>query len=192
MTKIEKGLLSIVLVTSVFWGSQEPEIGQSHLLSNGSSVSSGLVLSLRSSKSIYSLKENLILEAALSNDRSLEPVFVYDHLMWGKGCGMSLTIQDMKGNEIKTPMMMDALPLGPPAPNDLTILVGLGLGQFFGIGLAQPVQDFIAKPGQYRFRAAYASVLYPDDVDDRLRHLNVLWQGHTPIISQWITIEVTP
>ena len=156
-----------------------------------SNMISSLALTLRSSKVSYSLGEDLSLDATLRNEGSIDRIFLYDRLRWGTGSGLGLTIEDMRGNEVRQPVMMDDLP-PPPLPNDSAILVGLSLGQFFGISLIQPAHNLFPAPGKYRLRVIYSSVLYPDLVDSGLRHLNVLWEGHAPIASPWITITITP
>jgi hypothetical protein len=150
-----------------------------------------VVLTLSSSKVLYSLKETLSLETALHNDTSIEPIFLYSQLGWGRGRGISLEIEDVNGKEIRPPVMIDDVP--PPPPSyAASMLVGLRLGQFFGIKLQGPVSDLFRKSGRYRLRTTYRSVLVPDLIDSNLRTLNIVWSGQPPVSSAWITIEITP
>ncbi len=152
-------------------------------------LSSGMTVSLVSEKTTYSLRDDLTLSVSLHNENNLHPVFVFSYVGWGKGGGFDLTIEDEHGHEIRT-LAMDDAPIPLPRPDELAIFTRLSPGCFFGMGLDQPIRDFISAPGRYRIRATYSSIITPELVDERLRHLNVLWQGHTPIVSPWITIEV--
>src|SRR4051794_40356635 len=97
-------LLAVMLVVS--YCSSEGQDTNAYV---GPADVSGLTLRLVSSKRTYSLREHLVLDASLRNVRS-RPVFVYDCLGWGRGSGISLTIEDASGAEIKT-LAMDDLPL---------------------------------------------------------------------------------
>src|SRR5437879_1291193 len=93
-------------------------------------ITSSLVLELSVNKQSYSLADDLNLTAMLRNEGSLERIFVYDWLGWGSGSGMILTIEDTSGHEVESPM--DNLS-APRPPDDPAPLVGLRLGQVFGI-----------------------------------------------------------
>lgn len=153
---------------------------------------SDLTLTLDSSKPSYSLKENLGLTTALHNHSSVTPIFVYGHLAWGRGSGIGLEIEDMHGNTVKTPMLLEDLAPPPPPLGDPTMLVGIHLGQFFGISLNQDARNFFPSPGRYRVRTTFFSMLVPEYVESRLRPLNIVWRGQEPIFSPWVTIKITP
>jgi len=150
---------------------------------------SSLVLDLGSSKRSYSLADELNLTALLRNECTVERIFVGAQLRWGSGSGMVLRIEDASGQEVKSPI--DNLP-GPPLLDDPAPLVGLRLGQTFGIRLKGPARDFFPSPGKYRVQVIYSSVLRRDLVNGAFQNLNILWQGHDPIASPWINVKVTP
>lgn len=154
-------------------------------------LDSELTLTLDSSKLCYSLKENLRLTTALHNESSVTPIFVYGHLDWG-GAGIGIEIEDMLGNTVETPMLIEYLPPPPPPKGDPTMLVGINLGQFFGIRLNQSARHFFPSPGRYRVRTNFFSMLEPEDVERRFRSLNIVWRGRETIFSPWITVEITP
>jgi hypothetical protein len=148
----------------------------------------GLKLELRTNKQVFSLREEIVFEAAVLNTRE-NPVFLYNRLGWGEGGGLTLRIVDHRGKVVASPVLDDTL-LPPPAANDVSLLAHLDEGQFFGTRRVVPISNLIRQPGQYIVTAIYASVLYPDLVEPELRDLPIVWQGHVPIASTPIRIEV--
>jgi hypothetical protein len=177
--------IGIAIVTSIALLYCEP-------VATGQARGPGVTLTLSSEKSTYSLTDDLSLTASLRNERSLDPVFVFSYVGWGTGAGVDLRIEDMQGKEARGNLTLDNMPLPFPEADDATAFVRLCLECFFGVSLRQPISNFISAPGRYRLRAIYASVVHRESFDEKLRHLNVLWHGHPPIVSPWITIEVKP
>ncbi len=175
----------IAIVTSIALLFCEP-------VARGQARGPDVTLTLSSEKSTYSLTGDLSLTASLRNERSLDPVFVFSYIGWGTGAGVDLRIEDMQGKAARGNLTLDNMPLPFPEPIDATSFVRLCLGCFFRVSLQQPISNFFSAPGRYRLRAIYASVVYPNLVDEKLRHMNVLWHGHPPIVSPWITIDVKP
>jgi hypothetical protein len=129
-------------------------------------------------------------DTALRND-GLAPIFLYNQLDYGPGADLTIRIEDGRGQVVNPPFLADAVP-PPPSAHDVSVLVRLEGAQFFGIRRASSVKDFFPRPGEYRFRVTYSSILYPGLLDEKVRGLNILWRGHPPIVSPWVTIQVTP
>ncbi len=151
---------------------------------NNKSLSVTVVAPKRS----VSMSDVLTFDVILRNTGT-DPLYLYRVMGWGHG-GLVLGIVDLQGKPIRSPLLDDTL-LPPPPIGDYRILVCLDSDEFFGVRRSTAVRDLVNRPGRYRLRVSYVSVLYPELVDPQLRGLPVIWEGHQPVRSEWIDIEVT-
>lgn len=153
-------------------------------------LSQDIRVTLSSESRSLSLADEVTFDVSLRNDGS-EPLFLYNRIGWGAAGGLILKIEDEHGKTVTSPVIDDTL-LPPPDVGNLSILVRLEEGQFFGVRRTSRVGDLVSRPGHYRFRVSYESVLYPDLVDKDLRNLRILWEGHPLIQSGWVTVDIRP
>jgi hypothetical protein len=112
-------------------------------------------------------------------------------MFWGGfGGGLKMEIKDEQGGAIPARFLNDAL-MPPPRQGDLSILVRLDKGFFYGTWLEIPVKDSFPKTGKYTIRVIYKSWLRKESVPPQLRDLPAVWADTPQISSAPLRIDVT-
>jgi len=129
------------------------------------------------------------LNVSLLNTRDTT-VYVDRRMFWGGlAGGLRLEIADEQGKAVPLHAHPDAL-MPPPSGTDLSILVRLDSGFFYGTSIDLPVKEIFPRSGSYSLRVIYNSMLRRDMVAPQLRDLPVLWADSPMIPSQQLRIQI--
>ena len=155
-----------------------------------SSAAKSVSLIVWTDRGKYSLGDGVKVNAALQNNGG-EPVYVDRRMFFtGYGGGLELDMKDEKGEPITARPYSHAI-LPQPRPDDLSVLVRLDDGYFYGTSVGLLVKDFFPKPGRYSIRVNYKSMIGKRFVAPQLRDLPALWDDSPEIDSNTVWIEVT-
>lgn len=149
----------------------------------------GIKVAVHTDGNSYSRAEVIRLNASLENVGDNE-VYVDRRMFWGGiAGGLKVVISDEQGRTVPAPMLQDAL-MPPPKPGDMSILIGLDSGFFYGTSLELPVNEWFPKSGKYSIRVIYKSLLHKDFVSPQLRKLPAMWADTAAIASSPVWIDI--
>jgi hypothetical protein len=145
---------------------------------------------VHTNRGTYSLGDSVEISASLQNNGDA-PVYIDRRMFWtGFGGGLELIISDEHGKYLPARFLSDAI-MPPPAESDVSILIRLDQGFFYGASVNLVAKDFFPQPGKYSIRVIYKSWLRKDSVASQLRGLPVLWEDTPQIPSEPVWISVT-
>jgi len=137
----------------------------------------------------YSPPDSVKLDVSLHNTGDA-PVYVDRRMFWtGLGGGLKLEISDEQGKPVPARVLSDAI-MPPPKEGDMSILIRLDEGFFYGTSVNLLVKDFFSKPGRYSIRVMYKSWLRKEFVAPQLRDLPAIWADTPQIDSAPVWIDV--
>ena len=153
-------------------------------------MSSSIEVIAHTDRAKYSIADSIKISASLEN-RGSAPVYIDRRMFWtGLSGGLKLDIVDEHGKHLPARFLSDAM-MPPPHEGDLSILVRLDSGFFYGTSVNLIAKDFFAKPGRYSIRIIYKSWLHKDSVAPELRALPALWEDTPQIPSEPVWIDIT-
>jgi len=138
----------------------------------------------------YSMRDTLRVSASLENTGDL-PVYVDRRMFWtGLGGGLQLDIVGESGERVPVRVLSDAL-MPPPREGDMSILVRLEPGFFYGTSIRLSIKDLIPIPGKYSIRVTYKSWLRKQWVAPQLQGLPAIWDDSPALVSPILWVEVS-
>ncbi len=154
-----------------------------------SSVAQHISLIVWTDRGKYSLGDSVRVNAALQNNGG-ETVYVDRRMFFtGYGGGLELDMEDANGKPITARPFSHAL-MPTPRIDDMSVLLRLENGYFYGTWVGLLVKDFFPKPGKYSIRVNYKSMIGKEFVAPQLRNLPALWEDTPEIDSNTVWIEV--
>lgn len=141
-------------------------------------------------KTVYSQTDSVEVFVLLRNTAH-ETVYVDRRMFWGGlAGGLDLVITDELGEPVPPAIFRDAL-MPPPKEKDMSTLIRLEPGFFYGTRLVFPVEKWIRRAGRYSIRAEYTSHLRPDHFSAEIQKLAVVWADAGLIESapRWIEVR---
>lgn len=160
-------------------------------LSGAESVTASSVISVHAQASggRFTSGDVVRLSVSLQND-SERTVYVDRRLVWGGHAGgLRIEIRDRHGKVVPSRMLADAM-MPPPQPEDITLLVRLERGCFYGTHLELPVKETFPEPGRYSIIVGYKSWLRREHVGAQLRDVAAVWADAPEVVSNTVMIEV--
>jgi hypothetical protein len=145
-------------------------------------------LELRTYKRVYSLRDEIVLDAQLYN-RTQERVYVYNEIGSGFKRGLVLHIVNGAGKRVQSWPLVDPPP-PPQEVHDWKVLTPIDPGTFYGVKVSARVSNFFSKPGVYKLQLTYMSMLRPDLLDDAFQRLPIILHDDPVVVSSPVTIEI--
>jgi hypothetical protein len=177
----------VAVVAVVLAHSQVPATGQGK--SSSVPVVQPITVVAGTDRDRYSAGDSVKLSVSLENT-SNATVYVDSRMFWGgRTGGLKVEVNDERGEPVPDKMLGD-LPMPPPKEGDLSILIRLDSGFFYGTWLNFTVKDRFPKPGRYSIRVTYKSWLPKEMVARQLRDLPALWSDTPPITSAPVWVNV--
>lgn len=122
-----------------------------------------LQLSIRTDRSVYSMKDKLHMEVQLTNVGKSD-VYVWDWIFcWGQGSALSIHAFDDKGKMVQpvSGFLIDCVP-PPPKEHDTSQFIRLEPGRFYGIADDFDIRDLVDGPGNRTLSISISGVLSHD------------------------------
>ena len=147
-----------------------------------------LRLELRTDKRVYSLRDEIVLDAQLYN-LSHEHVYVYNQIGSGFMSGLVLHIMNVAGEEVGFRPLVDPPP-PPQQVHDWKVLTPIDPATFYGVKVSARVSNFFSQPGAYSLKLTYRSMLGPDLLDDEFQRLPIILREDPVVVSRPVTIKI--
>ena len=122
-----------------------------------------LQLSIRTDRSVYSMKDKLHMEVQITNVGNSD-VYVWDWIFcWGQGSALSIHAFDDKGKMVQpvSGFLIDCVP-PPPKEHDTSQFIRLEPGRFYGIADDFDMRDLVDGPGNRTLAISISGVLSHD------------------------------
>lgn len=147
-----------------------------------------LMVYLNKNKS--SMQGDFLLSAAIQNNGGMD-IFINSDLLWNYGT-LVFHVLDENGNDIYRDHINDPL-LPLPARSDISGLIKLAQGDFFGNEHHFFVKDKFKNPGKYYIQVVYRSWFSKTYfTNTKLEKMPVLWREYPELQSIKVPFEVEP
>jgi hypothetical protein len=138
---------------------------------------------LRTDKRAYLLRDEIVLDAALYN-HTRERVYVYNQMESGLVNGLTLHIMDA-GKRVHSFPWHDP-PMPPQEIHDWKLLTGT----YYGVRVSLRVSSFFDKPGVYKIKMTYMSMLWLNLLDGAFQRLRIIMRDDPEAVSPAVTITI--